>query len=358
MALLDTLERMSQRFDELESQIVVPEVIADQGLYTSYLKERGGLKAKVEAYRDYRRVERELEGARSELESLEDPEERELFESEVSSLEEAIESGYQKLRELFVTDDEDANRDVIMEIRAGTGGDEAALFAGDLLDMYSRYAERMHWKVEILEAAPGSVGGFKEITLNLKGEGVFKHMRYESGGHRVQRVPETETQGRIHTSAATVAVLPEADEVEVNIKDDDLKIDTYRSSGPGGQSVNKTSSAIRITHEPSGLVVSCQDEKSQHKNKAKALRILASRLYELEARAREEERSSTRKALIGSGDRSQRIRTYNYPQNRITDHRINLSLYCLDRAMQGELDDLVTPLMEHDKELKLKILEE
>ncbi len=358
MSLLDALERMSRRFDELEALIVVPEVIKDQQLYTGYLKERGGLKTKVEAFRDYRRAERELHQARAELEVLAEPGERELFEAEIENLEAELERGFEKLRELFVTDDEDANRDVIMEIRAGTGGDEAALFAGDLFDMYSRYAESRAWKVEILEATPGTVGGFKEIVVNLKGEGVFKRLRYESGGHRVQRVPATETQGRIHTSAATVAVLPEADEVEVDIREDDLRIDAFRSSGPGGQSVNKTSSAIRVTHVPTGVVVSCQDEKSQHKNKDKALRILAARLYELESRKKNEERSSTRKAMIGSGDRSERIRTYNFPQNRITDHRINLSLHSLDRALEGELDDLIEPLMDHDKELKLQSLEE
>ncbi len=358
MALLDALAKMSERFDELETLIVDPEVIQDQSRYTSLLKEHGGLKFKVEAYRRYRTLERELAGARQELAVLEDPEERELFEDEVRSLEEQLEPALEALRELFVTDDEDANRDAIVEIRAGAGGDEAALFAGSLFDMYSRYAELKGWNVEVMEAAPGTVGGYKEMTMAIKGDAVFKHLQYESGGHRVQRVPETESQGRIHTSAATVAVLPEADDVEVNINEQDLRIDTYRSSGPGGQSVNKTSSAIRITHLPSGVVVSCQDEKSQHKNKAKALRILSAKLYEMEARKRNEARSSTRKALIGSGDRSQRIRTYNYPQNRLTDHRIGLTLYCLDKVLQGELGPVIEPLMEHDKELKLESLEE
>ncbi|MFT7620424.1 MAG: peptide chain release factor 1, partial [Planctomycetota bacterium] len=229
---------------------------------------------------------------------------------------------------------------------------------GSLYEMYSRFAEIKGWKTELLQAAAGTVGGFKELTLSIKGNSVYKYLQYESGGHRVQRVPETESQGRIHTSAATVAVLPEADEVEVNIADADLRIDTYRSSGPGGQSVNKTSSAIRITHEPTGVVVSCQDEKSQHKNKAKALRILSAKIYELEARKRAEARSSKRKALIGSGDRSQRIRTYNFPQNRLTDHRIGLSLYSLEKILQGELDPVIEPLMEHDKELRLESLDE
>ncbi len=240
MALIDALAKMSERFDELETLIVDPEVIQDQGRYTSLLKEHGGLRSKVLAYRKYKGLEDELAGARSELAILEDPEETLLFEEEVQELESQVGPALDALRELFVTDDEDANRDAILEIRAGAGGDEAALFAGSLFEMYSRYAELKGWKVELLEAAAGTVGGFKELTLSVKGNSVFKYLQYESGGHRVQRVPETESQGRIHTSAATVAVLPEADEVEVNILEADLRIDTYRSSGPGGQSVNKT----------------------------------------------------------------------------------------------------------------------
>ncbi len=358
MALLDALAKMSERFDELETLIVDPEVIQDQGRYTSYLKEHGGLRDKVDAYRKYHRLEVELREAKAELDVLADPEEKALFEEEVKSLETQIEPAMEALRELFVTDDEDANRDAIVEIRAGAGGDEAALFAGSLLEMYTRYAEGRGWTLEVLEAAAGTVGGFKELTMSIKGDSVFKYLQYESGGHRVQRVPETESQGRIHTSAATVAVLPEVDDVDVNIAESDLRIDTYRSSGPGGQSVNKTSSAIRITHIPTGVVVSCQDEKSQHKNKAKALRILAAKLYELETRKRNEARSSKRKALIGSGDRSQRIRTYNFPQNRLTDHRIGLSVHALEKILQGELDQIIEPLMEHDKELRLESLEE
>lgn len=358
MALLDALAKMSGRYEELESLIVNPEVIQDQGRYLSLLKEHGGLRTKVDAYRKYHRIVTELDDAKGELEVVDDPEEKELFQEEIDALEVQVEPAMDSLRELFVTDDEDANRDAIVEIRAGAGGDEAALFAGSLYEMYSRFAEIKGWKTELLQAAAGTVGGFKELTLSIKGNSVYKYLQYESGGHRVQRVPETESQGRIHTSAATVAVLPEADEVEVNIADADLRIDTYRSSGPGGQSVNKTSSAIRITHEPTGVVVSCQDEKSQHKNKAKALRILSAKIYELEARKRAEARSSKRKALIGSGDRSQRIRTYNFPQNRLTDHRIGLSLYSLEKILQGELDPVIEPLMEHDKELRLESLDE
>ncbi|MEZ6195256.1 MAG: peptide chain release factor 1 [Planctomycetota bacterium] len=358
MALLDLLRKMSERLDEIESSISDPDVIADHARYTALLKERGGLTARVAAYRAHRALERDLADARDLVESVSDAAEREAFAEEVERLEAEIAEAYEHLRETFVTEDEDAHRDVILEIRAGTGGDEAALFAGDLFRMYELFAERMGWEIEVLEVAPGAVGGYRELIANVTGEGVYKYLRYESGGHRVQRVPATESQGRVHTSAATVAVLPEASEVEVEIQEKDLRIDAFRSSGPGGQSVNKTSSAIRVTHVPSGLVVSCQDEKSQHKNRAKALKILASRLYDLERARVHAERSSSRKAQIGSGDRSERIRTYNFPQNRISDHRIGLSLYNLDRAMQGELEPVIEPLMNHDRELRLQALEQ
>jgi peptide chain release factor 1 len=238
---------------------------------------------------------------------------------------------------------------MIMEIRAGTGGDEAAIFAGDLYDMYKRYVETRRWKLEILDANPSDMGGFKEITLSISGEGAFHRLQFESGGHRVQRVPETETQGRIHTSAATVAVMPEATEVEINIRPDDLQIETMRAGGPGGQKVNKIESAVRITHLPSGVVVKCQDEKSQHKNRAKAMRVLRSRVLEAKQREVDEARASQRRSLIGSGDRSERIRTYNFPQNRITDHRINLTIHKLDRAIQGEIEPMIEALLERDR---------
>ncbi|MEE9394794.1 MAG: peptide chain release factor 1 [Planctomycetota bacterium] len=358
MAFLDALENLSKRFDEVDILIADPVVIADQLRFTTLLKERGGLESKVRAYREFRSAQSELADAEELAGTLDDPEEKELFEVEAANLKTQLKARLEGLREIFVTDDEDANRNAIVEIRAGTGGDEAALFCGSLFRMYSLYAELKGWKLEILNESEGSVGGFKEITLNVSGDGVYRRLKYESGGHRVQRVPETESQGRIHTSAATVAVLPEATAVEVNIREQDLRIDTYRSSGPGGQSVNKTSSAIRITHEPTGLIVTCQDEKSQHKNRARALKILASRLYEVEKQKRESERSSARKQLIGSGDRSQRIRTYNFPQNRVSDHRINLTLYSLDRVMQGDLDPMLEPMMEYDKEQKLQDLDD
>ncbi|HGY92967.1 MAG TPA: peptide chain release factor 1 [Planctomycetes bacterium] len=358
MALRDALEKLEERYRELETLIVDPEVMGDHHRYTALLKEQGGLKSRVEAYRAFLQTETELRHAREAVEDLTEPDEIALFKEEIASLETRLDQQMDDLKALFVTDDEDANRDIILEIRAGTGGDEAALFAGDLLRMYIHYAEARGWRVEILDAQSGASGGFKEVIVEIVGENVYKRLKYESGGHRVQRVPATETQGRIHTSAATVAVLPQASDVDVNITEKDLKIDTYRSSGPGGQKVNKTASAIRITHLPTGLVVTCQDEKSQHKNRARALKILASRLYEQELQRRHAERSHARKSLIGSGDRSQRIRTYNFPQNRVTDHRINLSLYSLDKIMAGELECLIEPLMEFDKEQRLASLEE
>jgi len=332
--------------------------MSDQQRLIPLLKERGGLESRVAKFRVYQDLKKELDYSRSELESSTDEEMSELLQEEIVRVEPALDSCLEELRELFVTDDGMSSRNAIVEIRAGTGGDEAALFAGDLYRMYELFVQSKGWKMETLEGHAGAMGGFKELIVEVKGRDVFKYLRYESGGHRVQRVPETETQGRIHTSAATVAVLPEADAVEVDIREQDLRIDTYRSSGPGGQSVNKTSSAIRITHEPTGLVVSCQDEKSQHKNRAKALKILSSRLYELEMQKKHDERSSERRSQIGSGDRSQRIRTYNFPQNRMTDHRINLTLYSLEKILQGELDGVIQPLMEYDKEQKLQDLGE
>ena len=358
MSFLDALEKLSKRFDELEAQISDPVIAADHLVFTPILKERRSLERKVGSYRRYVELQTYRDQLVADVADESDPEMLELMKVEIAEKEADLVTQLDQCRELFVTDDEDSARNAIVEVRAGTGGDEAALFAGDLLRMYSLYAEAKGWKVEMMEAQPGTVGGFKEVVVNISGDDVFKHLRFESGGHRVQRVPETETAGRIHTSAATVAVLPEVDAVEVDIDEQDLKVDTFRSSGPGGQHANKTSSAIRLTHMPTGIVVSCQDEKSQHKNRAQALRILASRLYEIEKARRDAERSSKRRAQIGSGDRSQRIRTYNFPQNRLTDHRVNLSLYALERIMSGELDEVVQRLWEFDKEQKLEDLED
>jgi peptide chain release factor 1 len=259
-----------------------------------------------------------------------------------------------ELEDLATAGDAATRGGLIMEIRAGTGGEEAALFAGDLFNMYARYIQNRGWKMEILDSSQADMGGLKEITFSVAGEGAFRALQFESGGHRVQRVPETEAQGRVHTSAATVAVLPEASEVEINIRDEDLQIDTMRAGGPGGQKVNKTESAVRITHLPSGIVVKCQDEKSQHKNKAKAMRVLRSRLLEAKQQEQQQQRAEQRRTLIGSGDRSERIRTYNFPQGRVTDHRIGLTIYKLDQVMQGALDELVQALVEFDRQERLR----
>lgn len=356
MSFLDALSKMSQRFDELERLISDPEVIADQQVYTGFLKERGGLEEKVTAYRTWKAASDEIE----EIEG--DPDMLELFGEEVPDRKEQLEVDLEELRGLFVVDDVDANRNAIVEIRAGAGGDEAALFAGDLLRIYTTYAESKNWKVELLEMSAGTMGGVKEAIFNISGKGVFKHLRYESGTHRVQRVPATETKGRVHTSTATVAVLPEVSIVEVDIDEKDLEIDYYRASGPGGQSVNKTSSACRLTHKPSGVVVTCQDEKSQHKNRARAMKILAARLYEDAAAKVHAERTSERRSQIGTGDRSEKIRTYNFPQNRLTDHRLKSQggdggNFSLEKIVRGELDPLVVQLIEFDKEQKLRNLD-
>lgn len=283
-----------------------------------------------------------------------DAELREMAEAELADVEAKLPEAEKAVKVALLPPDPSDSKNVIMEIRAGTGGDEAALFAGDLFRMYSRYAESAGFRLSIMDVSPSETGGFKEIVFSVEGEQVYKKLKYESGTHRVQRVPATETQGRIHTSAATVAVLAEAEDVDIEIKNEDLKIDTYRSSGAGGQHVNTTDSAIRITHIPTGVVVQCQDERSQHKNRAKAMRVLRSKLFEAQQQQVEAEQSATRRSQIGSGDRSEKIRTYNYPQNRLTDHRINLTLYKLDRVMEGDLEDVFNALYEHDIELKVK----
>jgi len=282
-----------------------------------------------------------------------DPEMAEMARAEAQEAEQALNDAECRLQLLLLPTDPNDPKNVIMEIRAGTGGDEAGLFAGDLLRMYSRYAELRDWRVELMSASVSDMGGFKEVIFLVSGEGAYSRLKYEGGGHRVQRVPATEAQGRIHTSAVTVAVMPEAEEVDVALKNEELKFDVYRSSGPGGQSVNTTDSAVRVTHLPTGLVVTCQDEKSQHKNKAKALKVLRSRLFDLATRAQSDQIAAQRKAQVGSGDRSERIRTYNFPQNRLTDHRINLTLYNLEQIMEGELNAVIEAVIEHDQAEKL-----
>jgi peptide chain release factor 1 len=344
----EMLEEKLKRFEELERMMADPQVQSDSNRMAAVAREHGSLAKLATKYRRLRSLIKQIIEVR-EMADSDDPDEREMAEEELPELTERREATWSDLLELTIGG-EDANRTrCVMEIRAGTGGDEAALFARDLFEMYRKYAEVKGWKVEILGASPTELGGFKEISLAFSGEGVYRELQYESGGHRVQRVPETEAKGRIHTSAATVAVLPEPEDVEVDLKPDDYRKDIFHASGPGGQHVNKTASAVRLTHLETGIVVSMQDEKSQHKNLAKALRILKSRLYDAKRAEEHQKRADTRKSLVGSGDRSQRIRTYNFPENRLTDHRINLTLYKLDQIITGDLQPVTDQLIEHER---------
>lgn len=343
----ELLDEKLNRFEFLEKQMTDPAVLADSTKIASVAREHGSLVRFASKYRRFRSVIEQIADAR-EMAKSQDPDERELAESEIDNLVTERESLWNELLELTVGG-EDANRSrCVMEIRAGIGGDEAAIFAGDLYRMYKRHAEVRGWRVEVMDASEAELGGYKEIILAFEGEGVFRELQYESGGHRVQRVPETETKGRIHTSAATVAVLPEPEDVEIEIKSDDYRKDVFCSSGPGGQHVNKTASAVRLTHHETGIVVSMQDEKSQHKNFAKALRILKTRLYERKQQEEHQKRADQRKTQVGSGDRSQRIRTYNWPQNRVTDHRIGFQAN-LENVIAGNLEPLTNALLEHDR---------
>lgn len=343
------LEEKLARFEELERQMSDPEVLSDASRMTAVAREHGSLAKLATKYRAFKTLNSEI-AELNEMAASSDVEEREMAEAELPSQKAHREEMWNELLDMTVGG-EDANRTrCVMEIRAGTGGDEAALFARNLFEMYKKHAEARRWKIEILNANPTELGGFKEITLAFSGDGVFRELQYESGGHRVQRVPETEAKGRIHTSAATVAVLPEPEDVEIDIKPDDYRKDIFHASGPGGQHVNKTASAVRLTHFESGIVVSMQDEKSQHKNLAKALRVLKSRLYDMHQQQEHEKRASERKSLVGSGDRSQRIRTYNFPENRVTDHRINLTLYKLDQIIGGLLEPISQALIDHDRD--------
>ncbi|HHT9126692.1 MAG TPA: peptide chain release factor 1 [Candidatus Brocadiia bacterium] len=354
-ALFKKLESMYERYTELERLVADPEVIANSARYTVCIKEHGSLSKIISKYLELNEVLRRKEEARIVFSDNSGDKDLQLLATdELDSLTAKEEALYKEIKQLFVSGDGGPQKNVIMEIRAGTGGEEAALFAGDLFRMYVKYAERQGCKTEVLDSSPTELGGLKEIIFSVEGRGAYQKLRYESGTHRVQRVPLTETSGRIHTSAATVAVLPEVEEVEIEIDPNDLEIDTFRASGPGGQKVNKTSSAVRITHKPTGLVVKCLDEKSQHKNKAKAMRILRSRLYEFYESQKRSERDKTRRIQIGTGDRSEKIRTYNFPQNRVTDHRINFSLYELDNVMQGNIDKLIDALTAHYEEEYLK----
>ena len=346
--MFEKLDEVVERFDELTKLICQPEIASVPSKMIELTKERAHLEPIVEAYRQYRKSESDLNEAQEMLNGEDDPDMREMAQEEASELEARMEQLAADLKILLLPTDPMDEKNIILEIRAGTGGDEAALFAADLFRMYARFAEAQRWKVEFLSESEGTVGGYKEVVALVTGDRVYSKLRHESGVHRVQRVPATESQGRIHTSACTVAVLPEADEVDIQISENDIRVDFYRSSGPGGQSVNTTDSAVRITHLETGIVVTCQDEKSQHKNKAKALKILSSRVLEQVQAAQDAERSAERKSMVGSGDRSERIRTYNYPQNRVTDHRIDLTLHKLDMIVAGDaLGDVIDALNAH-----------
>lgn len=348
--MIERLEQLRERFSELEKLVMDPDLPRDQKRYVEVMQEHSALNETMEAYREFQETEKAITEANELLESESDASMKEMAHEELRELTDRRAHIEQQLRLLLVPRDPVDAKNAIMEIRAGTGGDEAALFAADLYRMYQRLSEHHGWKIEILSSNPTEIGGFKEIVFSVSGKQVYGDLKYESGVHRVQRVPETESGGRIHTSAVTVAVLPEAEEHDVEVNQEDLRIDVYRSSGPGGQSVNTTDSAVRITHTPTGLVVTCQDEKSQHKNKAKALRVLKARLYEMEQKRRHEEEAAARRSQVGSGDRSERIRTYNFPQNRFTDHRINLTLYRLDSILEGDLEEAISALKMTDRE--------
>ena len=338
------IDRILSRHSEVESSLGNPDVVKDQKKYKELMQEFSHLSDTVNCYKEYNDTFSQYQDAIELAEMEEDREMKEMAREEADSLKEKSEKLLNDLNVLLVPRDPLDGKNIIMEIRAGTGGDEAALFAADLYRMYTRYAETKGWKSEIIEANETGIGGFKEIIYSISGKSVYGDLRYESGAHRVQRVPETESGGRIHTSAVTVAVLPEAEDTDIEIRQEDLRIDVFRSSGPGGQSVNTTDSAVRITHMPTGVIVTCQDEKSQIKNKAKAMRVLKARLFEAEEEKKNAERAANRKSQVGTGDRSERIRTYNYPQNRVTDHRINLTLYKLEAIMQGELREIFDAL--------------
>ena len=355
--MLDKLNNIKDRHDELNKLLADPEIFKDQNNFRKLSKEQSELSIIVSKYEEYEKNAKQIAETKEMIADENDSELVELAEAEIKVLQEKYKSIEQELKMLLIPKDPADEKNAIVEIRAGTGGDEACLFAGDLVKMYLKYAEQQRWKIEILNSHPQGRGGFKEISFLVNGKGAYGKMKYEGGVHRVQRVPETEASGRIHTSAASVAVLAEVEEVEVEIDPNELKIDVYRSSGPGGQSVNTTDSAVRITHLPTGMVVTCQDEKSQHKNRAKALKVLRARLYEKAKQEEQTRQAAERRSMVSTGDRSAKIRTFNFPQNRVTDHRINLTLYKLDKILEGELNELIEQLQIADRAEQLKLVE-
>jgi peptide chain release factor 1 len=355
--MLDKLQHLEDKYEELAALLSDPEIIANQAEWQKHAKAHAGLAEIVTAFREYKKVRQGIADAREMLADKLDDDFRKMVEAELDELTEREEGLEQSLKILLLPKDPNDDKNVIMEIRAGTGGEEAALFAGDLFRMYSRYAETRGWRTELLSSNYTDIGGFKEVIFLIEGQGAYSRLKFESGVHRVQRVPETESSGRIHTSAVTVAVLPEAEDVDIDINPNDLRIDVFCSSGPGGQSVNTTQSAVRITHLPTGLVVSCQDEKSQHKNKDKAMRVLRARLLDKAQEEQQAQLATARKSMVGTGDRSERIRTYNFPQGRVSDHRIGLTLHKLEQVLQGELDEIVDALVTTDQAEKLKQVE-
>src|SRR4051812_31270842 len=351
--MLEKLEQIERNYEELTAQISSPEITSDMKTYAKTMKQHRALGEIVEKYREVKKMREDLKGAQEMANLADDDDMRQMAEDEVLDIESRLPEAEEALKVLLLPKDPYDEKNVILEIRAGTGGDEATLFAGEMLRMYARYAERQGWRMEIMDASETGVGGVKEAVAMIEGDNVYSKMRYESGVHRVQRVPQTETSGRIHTSAITVAILPEAEEVDVQINQNDLRIDTFCSSGPGGQSVNTTYSAVRITHLPTGVVVSMQDEKSQIKNREKAMRVLRARLQEPEEQKQHDALSAERKSMVGSGDRSEKIRTYNFKENRVTDHRIGLTVHQLDLVMEGQLDEFIEALRTHYQTEKL-----
>ncbi|MBQ3520423.1 MAG: peptide chain release factor 1 [Firmicutes bacterium] len=351
--MFDKLDFITEKYDELAQKVSDPEIINNQPVWQKHIKEMGEMEPIVKAYKEYKKAKTELADAKEILEEG-DEEMRELAKMEISELEETIENQEAELKILLLPKDPNDEKNVILEVRAGTGGEEAALFGADLLRMYTRYAERNRWKTELIDINDTGMGGIKEAIMLIKGKGAYSRLKYESGAHRVQRVPETESSGRVHTSAATIAVLPEVDDVEVDLNPNDVRVDVYRASGNGGQCVNTTDSAVRLTHEPTGLVVTCQDEKSQIKNKEKAFKVLKARLYDLEMQKQQDEIAGQRKSMVGSGDRSERIRTYNFPQGRVSDHRIGMTIYKLDTFLDGDIDEIVDGLITSDQAEKMK----